>query len=100
MTAEMSVRPIWKSIASFGSGAPGPLPGAEPGRVEIAVGLAVIGQPRHVPVPDEAGIGGPDRRAAADIDHAAREARDDLLRPVARADRHHGPVLQCPGGKA
>jgi hypothetical protein len=47
-----------------------PSTGDDPGRVEPAVRRAVIGEPRDVPMADEWGVGGPDRRSSTDVDHA------------------------------
>src|SRR3990170_5143393 len=67
--------------------------GDEPGRIEPAVGLAVVGQPRDVPVADEGRVRFPNRGPAADIDHAVGEPGQDLGRVVRRADLANGPVL-------
>ena len=56
--------------------------GDQPGGIEPAVGLAVIGQPGDVPMADERRIGSIDGRAAADEDDAVRKARQHVLRPV------------------
>src|SRR3990172_4049223 len=69
------------------------LRGDEPGGIEPAVGLAVVRQPRDVPVADEGRIGFPNRGPASDIDHAVREPGQDLGRMVRRADLANGPIL-------
>ena len=51
----------------------------QPGRIEPAVGLAVIRQPVDVPMPDERRIGGIDGRASADENDSARKARQHIL---------------------
>src|SRR6266700_4217559 len=73
-------RPIGESLA---------LPDSrQPKRIEPAIGLPVIGQPRDVPVLDETGIGGEHRRSAADENHAARICGDGSLGRERRADLH------------
>jgi len=51
-----------------------------PGRVKPTVRLAVIGEARDVPVPDEMGVDIPDRRPTADEDDAVDKLRDYLMR--------------------
>ena len=75
------------------------LPRAQPSRIEIAVGFAVIGQARHVPMAHEPRIGGPDLGAAADEDDPAGKAREHRFRACRRADLDHGALRQRPGGK-
>ena len=52
--------------------------GDEPGRIEPAVGLPVIREPRDVPVLDERRVGRPHRRPATDVNHAVGELREHL----------------------
>jgi hypothetical protein len=47
----------------------------EPGGIEPAIGLAVIGQPVDVSMTDKRRIGGIDGQPAANEDDAARKAR-------------------------
>src|SRR5687768_13395699 len=56
--------------------------GDEPGRIEPAVGLVVIGQPRNVPVADIGRISLPNRGPASDIDHAVGKPGEHLVRVV------------------
>ena len=57
----------------------------EPGRIEPAIGLAVIWQPVDVPMADERRIGGIDERPAADEDDAARKAREHVSSGLSEA---------------
>src|SRR5262245_18607570 len=61
---------------------------AEPARIEITVGFAIIRKARDVPVGDETRIGFPDWGTAADKDHAIRIARQYLLGFVRGMDFH------------
>src|SRR5262245_27253540 len=69
-----------------------PSTGDDPGRIEPSVRRAVIGEPRDVPMADERGVGGPDRGASADIDHAVGIAGNHVCRLLAGAYRHDGAV--------
>src|SRR5262245_47432564 len=70
---------------------------AEPARIEKTVGFAIIRKARDVPMADETRIGFPDRRTAADKDHAIRIARQYLLGFVRGTNFHEchsrpGPI--------
>src|SRR5499426_4170129 len=69
-----------------------PSTGNDPGWVEPSVRRAVIGEPRDVPMADERGVGGPDRGASADVDHAVGIAGNHVCRLLAGAYRHDGAV--------
>src|SRR3954453_23230147 len=71
----------------------GASPGDDPGRLEPPVRRAVIGEPRDVPMADEWGVGGPDRRASTDVDHAVGIAGNHVCRLLAGAYRDDGAVL-------
>jgi hypothetical protein len=70
-----------------------PSTGDDPSWIEPPVRRAVIGEPRDVPMADEWGVGGPDRRSSADIDHAAGITGDHVCRMLAGAYRDDGAVL-------
>src|SRR5215831_15895490 len=57
--------------------------GDDPGRIEPPVCRAVIGEPRNVPMADEWGVGGPDRRSSTDVDHAVGIAGNHVWRLLA-----------------
>src|SRR5689334_8173117 len=62
----------------------------QPGGIEPAVGVAVIGQAGDVPMADEGRIGVPHLGAAADEYHPPGVAGEHRFRPLARADGHKG----------
>src|SRR5262249_43343443 len=63
------------------------------GRIEPPVRRAVIGEPRDVPMADEWGVGGPDRRSPTDVDHAVGIAGNHVWRLLAGTYRDDGAVL-------
>src|SRR5262249_46356497 len=65
----------------------------DPSRIEPSVRRAVIWEPCDVPTADEWGVGSPDRRSSADVDHAAGIASNHVCRLLGGAYGDDGAVV-------
>ena len=72
------------------------LPCAQPVRIEIPIGFAIVGRARHVPMADQMRIGIPNWRPASDMDNAIAIALEDRVRFVCGVNFYQRPFRASP----
>jgi hypothetical protein len=72
------------------------LPCEQPVRIEIPIGIAIVGKARHVPMADQMRIGLPNWRATSDIDNSIAIALKDRVRFVCGVNFYQRPFRASP----
>src|SRR3984893_18128126 len=72
------------------------LPCAQPVRIEIPIGFAIVGKARHVPMADQMRIGIPNWRATSDIDNAIAIVLEDCVRFVCGMNFYQRSIRTSP----